>query len=65
MAVRAHLGWEAEQAVLPAYSRVVFDEAHHLEDIATEHFSLRLGSAWFARLLDSAPPPGGAGFPAY
>ena len=52
VAVRAHLGWEAEQAVLPAYSRVVFDEAHHLEDIATEHLSLRLGSAWLARLLD-------------
>lgn len=52
VAIRQHLGWEAEQAVLPAYRRVVFDEAHHLEDIATEHFSLRLSSAWFTRLLD-------------
>ena len=52
VSVRRALGWEAEYAVLPAYTRVVIDEAHHLEDIATEYFSARLSSLGLARLLD-------------
>ena len=27
--------------ILPAYRRVVFDEAHHLEDVASEHLGVR------------------------
>lgn len=29
-------------SILPPYDRVVLDEAHHVEDIATEHFAARL-----------------------
>jgi ATP-dependent DNA helicase DinG len=28
---------------LPAYDHVIFDEAHHLEDVASGHFGIRLG----------------------
>ena len=52
VAVRRALGWEAERSVLPAYDRVVFDEAHHLEDIATEYFSVRLSHLNLAKTLD-------------
>ncbi|MFO7178752.1 MAG: ATP-dependent DNA helicase [Pseudomonadota bacterium] len=38
--------------VLPDYDAVVFDEAHQLEDIATEFFSVRVSSARIARLLE-------------
>jgi ATP-dependent DNA helicase DinG len=37
--------------VLPDYEAVVFDEAHQLEDIATEFFSVRVSSLRFSRLL--------------
>ncbi|MDP2859383.1 MAG: helicase C-terminal domain-containing protein [Bacillota bacterium] len=32
----------AENKVLPAYSHIVFDEAHHLEDSATNHLGVSL-----------------------
>lgn len=32
----------ADPCVLPAYKRIVFDEAHHVEEIATEYFADRL-----------------------
>ncbi len=35
--VRQQRGWDSA-AVLPLYKHVIFDEAHHLEDIATEYF---------------------------
>jgi ATP-dependent DNA helicase DinG len=40
--------------VLPDYDAVIFDEAHQLEDIATEFFGLRVSEARVARALDDA-----------
>jgi ATP-dependent DNA helicase DinG len=40
--------------VLPDYDAVIFDEAHQLEDIATEFFALRVSEARVARALDDA-----------
>ena len=41
LAVRRQYGnWQFD-AILPVYSRVVFDEAHHLEDVASEHLGSR------------------------
>src|SRR5690606_5217054 len=37
--------------VLPDYEAVVFDEAHQLEDVATEFFSVRVSSLRVERLL--------------
>jgi ATP-dependent DNA helicase DinG len=40
--------------VLPDYDAVIFDEAHQLEDIATEFFGLRVSEPRLARALDDA-----------
>ncbi|MDY0212336.1 MAG: helicase C-terminal domain-containing protein [Desulfuromonadaceae bacterium] len=42
LAVRAETGNYSSAAVLPVYARIIFDEAHHLEDAATSSFSIRL-----------------------
>ena len=42
-------------SVLPDYDAVIFDEAHQIEEVATEHFGLSVSSARVARLVsDSA-----------
>lgn len=38
LAVKRELGTFSTLAVLPAYQRVIFDEAHSIEDSATEYF---------------------------
>ena len=42
----------AAASILPAYGRIVFDEAHNLEEIATEFFSVEISRAELARVLD-------------
>jgi ATP-dependent DNA helicase DinG len=41
-------------SVLPEYDAVVFDEAHALEDVATEHFGLSVSSARLISLSQDA-----------
>jgi ATP-dependent DNA helicase DinG len=41
-------------SVLPDYDAVIFDEAHQLEQVATEHFGLSVSSARLARLVGDA-----------
>ncbi len=36
---------------LPAYDHVIFDEAHHLEDVASGHFGIRISEARAKHLL--------------
>jgi ATP-dependent DNA helicase DinG len=38
-------------AFLPAYDHVIFDEAHHLEDVASGHFGLRVSEYRVRHLL--------------
>ena len=38
-------------AILPPYKRVIIDEAHHLEEMATEHFASRLHRLELMRIL--------------
>jgi ATP-dependent DNA helicase DinG len=40
--------------VLPDYDAVIFDEAHQLEDIATEFFGIRVSAVRIERLLSDA-----------
>ncbi|MEW5724747.1 MAG: ATP-dependent DNA helicase [Thermodesulfobacteriota bacterium] len=40
--------------VIPDYEAVVFDEAHHLEEVATQHFGLAVSSWRLARLKRDA-----------
>lgn len=51
VAVRRELGWEADAAVLPGYDAVVVDEAHHLEDVATDHLGGALSSRGVTQLF--------------
>ncbi len=43
--------------ILPAYGRLVFDEAHNLEDIATEFFSYELSRPALMRLMNKLSRP--------
>jgi ATP-dependent DNA helicase DinG len=43
--------------VLPDYDAVIFDEAHRLEDIATEFFGLRVSETRLERALGDATFP--------
>jgi ATP-dependent DNA helicase DinG len=41
-----------ESQILPSYSSVIIDEAHHLEEAATRHFGTQLDYASMAQLLN-------------
>ena len=41
----------SETAILPTYKRIILDEAHHIEDIATEYFATRLSRIDLMRIL--------------
>lgn len=41
----------SETAILPPYKRIILDEAHHIEDIATEYFASRLSRLDLMRIL--------------
>ncbi len=47
--------------LLPAYGRLIFDEAHNLEDIATEYFSYELSKPVLLQVLGRLARPGRAG----
>ena len=51
--------------ILPAYNRLVMDEAHNLEDVATEYFSREISQPVLKRILDRLyrPPRGRRGSP--
>jgi len=49
----------AGNLVLPAYRHLVLDEAHHLEDVATEHMTEETGLHAFVRVLDALGSPAG------
>jgi len=51
LAKRAETGNYSETAIFPSYRRVIIDEAHHLEGMATEHFGLRLHRFELMRIL--------------
>lgn len=40
-----------DSAVLPAYEHVIIDEAHNIEDVATEYFATRLSRHETARMM--------------
>lgn len=47
-------GPRVEAAALPAYDAVIFDEAHHLEDAASQVFGVRVSSARLDALVRDA-----------
>jgi ATP-dependent DNA helicase DinG len=40
-----------DPAILPAYTRVIIDEAHHIEDIATEYFAKNINRLNLLRII--------------
>ncbi|MCB1118286.1 MAG: ATP-dependent DNA helicase DinG, partial [Chlamydiia bacterium] len=51
IAMRKEMGLRFDEtAILPPYERLVLDEAHHIEDIATAYFSSRVGYVELIRL---------------
>jgi ATP-dependent DNA helicase DinG len=51
LSLREQMGSYTQNAVLPPAQRVIVDEAHHLEDVATSYFGGRLGYAPLERTL--------------
>lgn len=51
LAIRASGG---TSRILPEHDAVIFDEAHQLEDVATEHFGVRFSSVQLGALLRDA-----------
>src|SRR5437660_9206144 len=54
LALRTSSAGDAGAAVLPPYDAVVFDEAHAVEEVATEHFGAQLSSFRVAELARDA-----------
>lgn len=53
--VRKETGYDAT-AILPPFSRLIFDEGHHLEDVATSHLSLTVSRAIILKQLHRLVP---------
>ncbi len=51
LALREQTGNYTDLGVLPRYDRIILDEAHHLEDVATRHFGARTTGAGLRRVL--------------
>src|SRR5438552_8999454 len=60
LALRTSSAGDAGAAVLPKYDAVIFDEAHAVEEVATEHFGAQLSSFRVSELardaLKTLPP---------
>ncbi|HXV21885.1 MAG TPA: helicase C-terminal domain-containing protein [Desulfuromonadales bacterium] len=57
LAVRQQTDNYTAAAVLPPFERIIFDEAHHLEDVATSFFSAQVTRFAFARVLNRLRHP--------
>jgi ATP-dependent DNA helicase DinG len=51
LALRQVLGFETKWSVLPPYRYVIWDEAHHVEDVATDYFGYSISRLGTSRLL--------------
>lgn len=51
LAMRGDLDNYNDPCLLPAYKRIILDEAHHLEELATEHFASKIHRLELNRIL--------------
>jgi len=51
LAVRGDTGRYNEAGILPAYGHVILDEAHNVEDVATDYFGTQIAKLGLLRLL--------------
>ncbi|GAM09217.1 putative ATP-dependent helicase [Geobacter sp. OR-1] len=54
--VRQEAGYESS-AILPPFKRLVFDEGHHLEDVATSHFASQFSRQGLLKLIAKLQHP--------
>ena len=64
LAVRRTTGNWGDAAVLPAYSRLIIDEGHHLEDAAAAHLGVNVSYRSMQRLFNRLERRGKGLFPA-
>ena len=64
LAVRRTTGNWGDAAVLPAYSRLIIDEGHHLEDAAAAHLGVNVSNRSLQRLFNRLERRGKGLFPA-
>ena len=57
LALRQQTDNYSATAVLPPFERVILDEAHHLEDVATSYFSAQISRFTFSRVLNRLRHP--------
>jgi ATP-dependent DNA helicase DinG len=57
LALRQQTDNYSATAVLPPFERVILDEAHHLEDVATSYFSVQISRFSFSRVLNRLRHP--------
>ncbi len=53
IALRKERDLDGETAVLPPYKRIVFDEAHNVEDVASNYLGFRVSRKGIIKLLES------------
>ncbi|MCK8816475.1 DEAD/DEAH box helicase family protein [Natroniella sulfidigena] len=53
LALRKEEDLEEQTAVLPAYKKIVFDEAHNIEEVATNYLGLKLNKEGIVKFLQS------------
>ena len=51
--VKMETGFEIEDLVLPQFDYIVFDEAHHIEDVATDFMGLKISRFRYRRLISN------------
>lgn len=56
IAVRMEAGYESS-AILPPFKRLIFDEGHHLEDVATSHFGSQFSRYAILKLFSRLQHP--------
>jgi len=52
LSLRANLNNFSDIAILPPYSHIIIDEAHHIEDVSTKYFGMRLSKRGLLRILN-------------
>ncbi|PRX33617.1 ATP-dependent DNA helicase DinG [Orenia metallireducens] len=53
LSLRQERGLEGENAVLPPYKQVIFDEAHNIEEVATSYLGFRVNRRGVIKLVES------------
>jgi len=52
IAIRAEIGSMSDSTILPKYNRIIFDEAHNIEEVATDHFGSSVSKGYYLRTLN-------------